>query len=88
MWKRDLNDIFQVQVVLETTRKENTIDIVPGNKQKVMQEVLCERMVRVTIQDREGKKNITRASLNSRRTSGTSFLDVLFWILQKKEIRK
>lgn len=85
MWKRDFNDIFQVQVVLETTRKENTIDIVPGNKQKVMQEVLCERMDRVTIPDREGKKNVTRTSLNSRRTSGiSSVLDAP----KRKEIRK
>lgn len=67
-WKGGLNDSFQVQVVLETTRKENTLDIAPGNGQKVMQEIALEQ-VRVTILDREGKKNKTRTSLHWRETS-------------------
>lgn len=46
MWERDLNDNFQVQVVLETTRKEDTPDTVPSNKQEGAQEVQCKRMIR------------------------------------------
>lgn len=39
LYGRDSNDNFQVQVVLETTRKEDTPDTVLSNKQEGAQEV-------------------------------------------------